>query len=45
MPIDPVCKMLVNIGKEKASYKGRGYFFCSSECKKKFMETPEAFAK
>jgi len=45
MPIDPVCKMHVSVSKEKASYRGMGYFFCSAECRKKFMENPEAFVK
>lgn len=45
MPIDPVCKMHIEIGKERASYKGVGYFFCSSECRKRFMENPAGFVK
>ena len=44
MPIDPVCRMHVGT-KEKASYKGRGYYFCSAECRKKFIEKPEEFLK
>ncbi|MBI2579144.1 MAG: YHS domain-containing protein [Candidatus Aenigmarchaeota archaeon] len=45
MPIDPVCKMHISAGRERASYKGAGYFFCSPDCRKKFMESPDKYAK
>ncbi len=37
--------MHVSAGKIKVSYKGIGYFFCSAECRKKFMENPAAYVK
>lgn len=45
MPIDPVCRMHVPAKGDRASYKGVGYFFCSAECRKKFMENPAAYVK
>jgi len=39
---DPVCK--VYLPEERAiklSYKGEKYFFCSEDCKKKFLQKPE----
>ena len=44
MPIDPVCRVQVDT-KIKASYKGVGYFFCSENCKAKFLEDPEVFTE
>ena len=44
---DPVCGMIID--KEKAAgrseYKGRIYYFCSSECKEAFDEKPEKYLK
>jgi YHS domain-containing protein len=45
MPIDPVCRMHVPVSREKVSYKGIGYYFCSEHCRRQFMENPEKFAK
>jgi coenzyme F420 hydrogenase subunit beta len=39
MPIDPICKKTVNEKTApKSVYKGKEYYFCSEECKRKFDE-------
>jgi YHS domain-containing protein len=42
MPIDPVCKMVVD--EEEAAghteYNGEDYFFCSRACEEKFTHNP-----
>lgn len=42
---DPVCLMELDPRKAKAvaEYKGRSYYFCSEQCKKKFLAQPETF--
>jgi len=42
---DPVCLMSVDLREARAMtiYKGRGYYFCSSECKKYFINEPEKY--
>ena len=42
---DPVCNMSVNTaGAPSATYKGKTYYFCSEEDKKKFEKNPEQYA-
>lgn len=45
MPHDPVCLMELDPLKAKAmsEYKGRTYYFCSEQCKEKFLAQPETF--
>ena len=42
MPIDPVCKMHVEIDSAAASqdYHSQTVYFCSLDCKKKFEKEP-----
>jgi len=42
---DPVCLMELDPrdAKAVAEYKGRSYYFCSEQCKEKFMARPETF--
>ena len=42
---DPVCKMTIDIAKERATYRygGSTYHFCSDGCLMQFMEDPAAF--
>ncbi|HEX2330802.1 MAG TPA: YHS domain-containing protein [Candidatus Angelobacter sp.] len=42
MPIDPVCKMDINIADAAAShdYHSETVYFCSLECKNKFEADP-----
>ena len=41
---DPVCGMLVDpSAAPQASHGGHSYFFCSPECRDKFLGTPERF--
>jgi Cu+-exporting ATPase len=44
---DPVCKMDVQPEKaaDKSQHKGQTYYFCSSECKREFENSPERYAK
>jgi P-type Cu+ transporter len=44
---DPVCSMTVNPKKaaDKATYKGKTYYFCSKEDKELFMKSPEKYVK
>ena len=45
MVYDPVCLMKLNPRNAKAvvEYQGRSYYFCSTQCKEKFLSQPEAF--
>jgi RND family efflux transporter MFP subunit len=47
---DPVCGMEVDVKAAvaaglKSDYKGRTFYFCSDDCKKKFDKEPGAYAK
>jgi YHS domain-containing protein len=43
---DPVCGMELQPGQEEASvnYQGRGYHFCSVECRQTFERDPARYA-
>jgi P-type Cu+ transporter len=45
MPIDPVCKMHVDITSAAASqdYHSETLYFCSLDCKKAFEKDPEKY--
>lgn len=45
MPIDPVCKIHVNIADAAASldYHNETVYFCSVECEKKFEKDPDGY--
>ena len=45
MPIDPVCKMHVNIADAAASldYHNETVYFCSVDCEKKFEKDPDCY--
>lgn len=45
--IDPVCGMTVEKTKAPATteYKGSTFYFCSSECKGKFVKDPARYIK
>ena len=45
MPIDPVCKMHVNISDAAASldFHGETVYFCSVDCEKKFEKDPQGY--
>ena len=45
--IDPVCGMSVDKNNAAASahYEGNKYYFCSTECKTKFQQSPEQYVK
>jgi YHS domain-containing protein len=47
MAIDPVCGMSVDekSAPAKADYKGKTYYFCSADCKTKFQQQPDKYAK
>ena len=47
MTKDPVCGMNVdeNNSKYQAQYGGKKYNFCSEECKTKFDQQPEQYAR
>ena len=47
MPIDPVCKMHVNLAEAAASFDfhSETVYFCSVECEKKFEKDPEGFMR
>jgi P-type Cu+ transporter len=47
MATDPVCKMTVDEKKAagKSDYKGTTYYFCSTMCKTKFDQNPQAYVK
>ena len=46
MERDPVCGMELQPGQEGASvnYQGRGYHFCSAECRQTFEQDPKQYA-
>src|SRR5688572_5268522 len=45
MAIDPVCGMKVEeaTAAAKSEYKGKVYYFCSSDCKRTFDQDPEKY--
>jgi P-type Cu+ transporter len=45
MTTDPVCGMEIEADDAVAqsSYEGETYYFCSTECKKKFDQDPELY--
>ncbi len=45
MARDPVCDMEVDESEaaETAEYRGDTYYFCSTECKNRFVADPESF--
>ncbi|HEY6967693.1 MAG TPA: YHS domain-containing protein [Candidatus Angelobacter sp.] len=47
MPIDPVCKMHVDIPTAAASqdYHSEVVYFCSLDCKKEFEKNPEKYMR
>jgi YHS domain-containing protein len=47
MARDPVCNMEVNEQNAPAQtrYQGQNYYFCSEQCKQKFDQNPQQFAK
>jgi YHS domain-containing protein len=47
MPIDPVCKMHVNVSDAAASldYHSETVYFCSVECEKKFEKDPDGYMR
>ena len=44
---DPVCGMDVDPDEAagQSDFQGNTYYFCSSECKQKFDQNPQSFAK
>ena len=42
MAIDPVCGMEVDdrTTKDRATYEGHTYYFCSSDCREEFQSSP-----
>ena len=46
MHTDPVCGMQVDDQKstEKSQFQGTNYYFCSSDCKRKFDQQPQQYA-
>ena len=44
---DPVCGMDVEPDEAagQSDFQGNTYYFCSSECKRKFDQNPQAFVK
>jgi YHS domain-containing protein len=42
---DPVCKMIIEKeeAKGKVEYNGEIYYFCSVECKKEFLKSPDKY--
>jgi YHS domain-containing protein len=47
MATDPVCKMTIDEKNAagKSDYNGQTYYFCSSVCKTRFDQNPQAYAK
>jgi len=45
MAIDPICKKIVDEKTVKFTsyYKGKKYFFCTTDCKKKFDADPAKY--
>jgi adenylate cyclase len=46
LPIDPVCRMAIDPGQAVGSFKfsGREYYFCSLQCTRAFVASPERYA-
>jgi Cu+-exporting ATPase len=44
---DPVCNMSIETkdAAGKSEYKGKTYYFCSTDCKKKFDKDPGKYVK
>lgn len=44
---DPVCGMDVDDGSAagRSQYQGQDYYFCSQDCKQKFDQNPEQYAR
>ena len=45
MATDPVCGMKIDeaTAEARTTYKGKTYYFCSSECKETFDANPEKY--
>lgn len=45
MAIDPVCGMEVDerTTKERATFEGTTYYFCSTDCREEFQASPEDY--
>jgi Cu+-exporting ATPase len=45
MAIDPVCGMEVdeNSAKDRSSFEGKPFYFCSTDCREEFDEAPEDY--
>ncbi len=43
MPFDPVCGKKVKKSELQYTYHNRIYYFCSEECRKKFIEKPSRY--
>ena len=45
--VDPVCGMQIESGEAagQASYNGVTYYFCSADCRDKFMAHPEQYVR
>ena len=46
MEKDPICGMLIDHAKVagKNVHEGRTYYFCSTDCMKKFEQAPQRYA-
>jgi Adenylate cyclase, family 3 (some proteins contain HAMP domain) len=46
LPIDPVCRMAVDVGTGagRLSHGGREFYFCSLDCARQFAADPDSFA-
>jgi len=47
MPIDPVCKMHVDVAQAEASYDyhSEAFYFCSLACEKEFEKDPDKYVR
>ena len=47
MATDPVCGMKVdeNTAPARSEYKGKTYYFCSTQCKETFTANPERYVR
>lgn len=45
--VDPVCKMSISAGADTlhSEYGGKTYYFCSDNCRDKFLKNPSEYAK
>jgi YHS domain-containing protein len=45
MAMDPVCGMEVDekTAKDRSSFEGRAFYFCSADCREEFDESPEEY--